>query len=187
MKMFRRSPWIHVVALVLVACSDEEDPPPSSSPDAGTTRPPASADAVTESVLAACPQASPSIQTIDWPSCLAGRRVSGKEPFDGVPCELRMGAEGTFEYLRSGVVAFTVPPRSAWRAATGTYKNELSAGRRTFLASLAPDLAPVDGQSWVTNVDLAFFSVAGQDETVALTYLDAARARRTVTCKVDVL
>ncbi len=161
--------------------------PPPSNTDSGTTRPPTSADAITESVLAACPQSSTLIQSAEWPSCLAGKRVSGTEPFNNSPCELRIGENGTFEYLRSGNLALKVPERSGWRGATGTYQNELSAGRRVFLAGIAPDLPMVEGQPQVTNVNLGFFSVTTQDETVEIQYLDASRARQTYNCKVDVL
>lgn len=174
------------VALVLGGCDDDDD---AGAPAAvgGTSPPAASGDAITESVLSACPQASRLIETAEWPSCLAGRRVSGTEPFDGSPCELRVGSDGTFEYVRSGAVVLTVPPRSTWRGATGTYQNELSAGRRIFLAGLAPDLPVVEGRPRVTNVDLAFFSVDGQDDTVSIRFLDERLARQTYSCKVDVL
>ncbi len=173
-------------ALTLGACDDDEVASPPGA-DGGTASPPASADAITESVLAACPSATTMIQSVEWPSCLAGRRVTGTEPFTNAPCELRIGADGRFDYLRAGAVAFTVPERSGWRAATGTYKNEVSAGRRIFLAGLAPDLPAMAGQPRVTNVNLSFFSVAGQDETVEIQYLDANLARQTSTCRVDVL
>ena len=181
-----------LIAMASAACDDDgqsgssTSPPPSSDTDSGTS-PPASADAITESVLAACPQSSTLIETTEWPSCLAGRRVSGTEPFNNSPCELRIGANGAFEYVRAGAVALTVPDRSSWTDASGTYQNELNAGRRIFLAGIAPDVPFVEGRPQVTHINLSFFSVASQDETVEIRYLDADRTSQTYNCKVDVL
>ena len=48
-----------------------------------------------------------------------------------------------------------------------------------------PGVAPVDGQQWITSIDLAFFD--GLDDNVEVKYFDAARNRQTYNCRVSVL
>ncbi len=175
----------------LVACSSDDastDPPTSTqTPDGGSsTNPPVSApDAITEAVLAACPQSATLIETTEWPSCLAGKRVTGTEPFNNSPCELKIGQNGAFEYLRGGAVALSIPDRSGWGAATGTYQNELNAGRRAFLASVAPNLPAAEGQSRITRITINVFSVL--DDKVEIEFMDEKLARQTYTCQANVL
>lgn len=175
----------------LVACSSDDasgDPPASSpTPDSGSsTNPPASApDAITEAVLAACPQSATLIETTEWPSCLAGKRVTGTEPFNNTPCELKIGQNGAFEYLRGGAVALSVPDRSGWGDAMGTYQNELNAGRRAFLAGVSPNLPAVEGQPRITNITINIFSVL--DDKVEIQYMDEKLARQTYNCQINVL
>ncbi|MBX3221872.1 MAG: hypothetical protein KF795_15245 [Labilithrix sp.] len=177
--------------MFLVACGGDDtngDPnTPGATPDGGSsTPPPASApDAISEAVLAACPQSTSLIESTEWPSCVAGRRVTGTEPFNDSACELKIGQNGAFEYWRGGALALSVPERSGWGSATGTYQNTLSAGRRAFLASVAPNLPAVEGEPRVTDVNLNFFTLA--DDKVEIQYMDASLNRQTYTCQVNVL
>lgn len=160
---------------------------PPQSPGTGNPPPTSTGDGIDEATLASCPQTTTLIETAEWPSCLAGKRVTGTEPFSKEPCELRIGANGVFEYLRGGAVAIAVPARSQWRSGTGNYQNTAGSGPRIFLAGIAPDLEVVDGQPRVTNVNLSFFAFAGQQDNVEIKYLDAARNRQTYNCSVNVL
>lgn len=150
--------------------------------DAAATGP---ADVVDEAVLAACPAASQLIESSEWPSCLAGKHMTGKEPFNNMPCELRVGANGEFTYLRGGEVAIGVPARSAWRSGNGTYQNVASVGPRIFLAGIAPDLPIVEGEARVTHLNISIFGLAGQDDKVEIRYLDAALVNQTYNCTLD--
>lgn len=180
-----------LLALAVVACGDEDDSSEETDGNqladagAGDASAAADQDGVDEAVLAACPQAATLIQTSEWSSCLSGRRLTGSEPFGNLPCELRVGANGAFEYLRDGALAIAVPERSLWRGATGTYQNEKTPGSRIFIAGLAPDLEPVVGQPRVTDIDISIFSLASQQDKVAVRYLDATLARQTYNCTID--
>ncbi len=153
--------------------------------DTGGSNSEPAGDKVDEAVLAKCPQSSTLIQTTEWPSCLEGKRLTGIEPFTNKPCELRIGKNGVFEYLRDDALAIAVPERSTWLGATGNYQNEAISGMRFFLAGLAPDLPAVEGEPRVTNVDISLFDVEGQDDKVEVAYLDAALARQRYNCTVD--
>lgn len=185
---------LHAVAIPLLisllACNSDEatgDPNPVVAPDGGSSSPPPSSapDAITETVLAACPQSATLIESTEWPSCLAGRRVSGTEPFNNSACELRIGQSGALEYWRNGALALAVPDRSGWGSASGTYQNQASAGRRIFLAGVSPDLSAVEGEPRILEVNLAFLTLA--DDKVEIQYLDASLRRQTYTCQVNVL
>ena len=152
----------------------------------GSTMKPAEDDeALDEAVLAACPQSTTLIETSDWTTCLEGRRLTGVEPFSNMPCELRFGANGAIEYWRGGELAIAVPSRDAWGDAYGSYQNDASGASRFFLASVTPDLAAVEGEPRVTDVDISLFALEGQDDTVAVNYLDENLARQTYNCTVD--
>jgi len=184
---------VSFLVVSMPACDGDEGmvgkPSGGNASDAGGTTPPASSDGVDEATLARCPQSSTLIETTEWMSCLAGKRISGVEPFNNAPCELRIGSDGVFEYLRGGAVAIAVPERSRWRSATGTYQNAATSGSssRIFLAGVAPDLEAVDGAPRVTSVDLSFFSLASMEDTIEVKYLDAALVRQTYNCKVNAL
>jgi hypothetical protein len=193
------------VAVSLAACGGggggdpvgpPADPPAAGAPPASPPAsppppapPPAATDLVDEAALRACPSATSLIQTLDWPTCLAGRRVAGTEPFTNVPCELRFGQNGAFEYLRSGSVFLTVPPRPTWTGGSGLYQNTTRAtvGPRLVLASISPTFPIVVGQPWVGSIDVSFVAGATQSETVEVEYFDASRNRTTATCSVNVL
>lgn len=173
-------------------CSDDDDGPGSggeagsSSGGSSSGNPPA-ADAVTEAVLKACPQATTLIETTDWPSCLEGKRLAGEEPFSKDACELRIGEDGAFDYLIDGAVALSIPKRSAWGSASGTYQNADNSGSRFFLASLAPDLDGVEGEPRIDRVTISLFELPGMEDKVEVSYLDEKLARQTYNCTVDVL
>lgn len=180
---------ISIAMLLAVAACDSDDTTTSNptSSDGGTAPSTSSApDAINEAALAGCPSSSTLITSTEWPTCLAGRRVSGTEPFNKSPCELRVGQNGAFEYWRSGALALSVTDRASWRSGSGTYQNDLDpAGRRTFLASVQPDLPVVEGQPRVTKVSLTFASLL--DDSIEIEYLDAGRVRQTYTCSVAVI
>jgi len=183
-----------LVAASIAACSDSADSGspgagPGSTPgrDAGSTSPAIPADGIGEAVLAACPQSSSLRQTTEWLACLEGKRSVGTEPFTNQPCELRVGQNGAFEYLRSGTVALTVPARTAWRNASGTYQNDATSGPRFFLAQVSPDLVIVEGQPTLDALKLFFSALPGNDDTVEVKYFDKARARQTYNCTVEAL
>lgn len=142
---------------------------------------------IDEAALAKCPQSSTLIETSEWLSCLEGKRVAGVEPFTDLPCELRIGANGSFEYLRDGAVAIAVPERGTWLDSSGTYLNNATSGPRFFLASVAPDLPAVEGEPRVTDLNISLFALDSEDDKVEVRYLDAALARQTYNCSVEAL
>lgn len=147
-----------------------------------------SADAVTAAVLDACPQAAMLIDTTDWPDCLAGKRLVGKDPFASKACELRIGEDGAFDYLIEGSVTLSIPARSGWgNNARGTYQNAKGAGGRLFLASLSPDLPLSDGQAVIDKVSLSVAELPSLQDTVEISYFDENRARKTYNCTVGAL
>lgn len=186
------SPFLSIVffavALGLPGCGGKDDEGgqnmDAGNGDAGLG---AQGSVINAAALRACPQATSLVETTEWMSCLAGKRISGTELFNQQPCELRIGADGVFEYLRGGEVALQITSRSSWRAASGLYQNTTPAGGpgRIFLGSITPDLAPVDGQPWITNIDVGFFD--SLDDKVEVKYFDASRNRQTYNCRVNVL
>jgi len=190
---FRLVPKVFTGALflALMACDDGGGRADSSADGGGDgsggsmSQP--SLNGVDEAVLVKCPQSSTLIETTEWPSCLAGKSLKGIEPFSNKPCELRIGNNGVFEYLQDNAVAIAVPDRSKWEGATGNYQNDVSAGPRFFLAGIAPDLVPVEGEPRVTNINLSLFALDTLDDKVEVVYLDAALARQTYNCTVDAL
>jgi hypothetical protein len=174
----------------LAACGGSDSPANSdggSQPVDASGTGAGAGDVINAAALAACPRADLLIQTTDWPSCLAGKRIAGKEPFGDQPCELRIGFNGAFEYRRAGAAVLSVPERSAWRSPTGTYQNTVPSGNepRLFLASVAPSLLVPEGQSVVTGITLT--CAARVDDNVEIVFLDAARARSTYNCRVNAL
>lgn len=145
-----------------------------------------SGDDIDEAVLAMCPQQAILLETSEWPTCVEGRSIAGVEPFNNMPCELKIGKNGVFEYFRDGKLALSVPDRSKWQGAFGTYSNENSAGRRAFLASISPDLPVVEGQPRVTNITISLYSEI-VDDNVEVEFIDAALARQTYNCTPDLL
>lgn len=146
-----------------------------------------SGDSITEAVLAACPQSATLMETTEWPVCVEGRSIKGTEPFNNMACELKIGKNGVFEYYRGGTLALSVPDRSMWGDAFGTYSNEDSAGRRAFLASISPDLPAVEGQARVKNITIGLYSEDIVDDSIKVEYYDAAFALETYNCAPDVL
>jgi len=176
------------------ACGDSSENSAAEGADGGSSgggntgsKDPGSASSVDEAVLARCPQSTTLIETTEWMTCLEGERLVGIEPFNNKPCELRIGSNGAFEYLRDGAVAIAVPERSAWLGASGNYQNDSASGSRFFLAGIAPDLPPVEGEERVTHIDISLFAFDGKKDNVAVRYLDAALANQTYNCQVDVL
>lgn len=141
---------------------------------------------IDEATLAKCPQSSSLIETTEWMTCLEGKRLTGVEPFNNTPCELRIGTNGAFEYVRDGAVALAVPERSAWLDATGTYQNNATSGR-FLLASIAPDLPFVEGETRVDRISISLFALESQDDNVEVIYYDPALSRQTYNCGVDAL
>lgn len=178
-----------LVLLVLAACSDDAGSPGTNSgtSDSGTTPPVSSGDGIDEALLARCPQASGLVQTTEWMTCLAGKRLTGTETFNGQACELRIGANGSFVYLRSGTVALTLPDRASWRNASGTYTNSALGGPRFFLAGISPDVALVDGQASISDINITLSALPGKEDTVEVKYFDAARSRQNYNCTVQAL
>jgi len=179
-----------LLAAAAFACGDEDSD--SEAPDGGggtadgggvdAAAQTGAGDLVTEAVLAKCPAATTLIQTTDWPSCLAGKRLVGVEPFSNKPCELRVGDDGDFSYLIDGEVAITVPERSQWGTATGYYQNDASVGPRIFLASVSPQYSYAAAKAQVTSVDISIFRLAGQTDKVEVEYLDETQNRQTYNC-----
>ncbi len=137
--------------------------------------------------LTACPASSSLIETTEWTGCLDGKSLAGSEPFSKKACELKIKANGAFEYLRDNAIAIGIPERSVWQSANGTYQNADTGSRRIFLASVAPDLPAVSGEARVTRLNISIFGTAGQQDKVEIQYLDAALERQTYNCDVDSL
>lgn len=173
---------------VTVACSNNDTSPATTSTpgaDAGSGATTPAPSGALEAAVAACPQQTTLIQTADWTSCLAGKTLTGAEVFGGQACGLRFEADGALSYLRGGGVAIATPARASWKAASGSYQNDGSDGRRLFLASISPSLDAVTGQPRVTTITVSVLGAqAGQDSTVEVAYLDGALARQTYNCKL---
>ena len=193
-----------LIALALVACggggggdpaaapppaAGAPDAPPAAPPAGPPASPPAGAGLIDEAAVRACPSATSLIQSTEWSSCLAGRSIAGTEVFTGTPCELRVGQDGAFDYLRNGAVFLSLPPRPQWTGVSGLYQNTVrdTLGPRLLLASLDPSFPVVAGQPYMNSVDLTFVAGAGQDESVEIEYFDALRTRITLVCRVNVL
>lgn len=171
------------LGLASVAACGSDDPSGPSGSSSGST--PSGSDG--DVTLAACDPTTTLIQTADWTTCLEGKSLSGKEPFNGQACELRFGAGGKIEFLRSGAVALSFADKAAWGTGpTGTYQHEGTGDRRIFVASISTSPPPVSGQPRITGISINVFGVAGQDDTVEMRYFDTALARQTYNCKVTV-
>jgi hypothetical protein len=171
------------LASSLVACSDDAESSGSPAGNTGTPPPSLSTDRIDAAAIASCPAAKTVLTTPEWITCLAGRRVAGKEPFGDVPCELRIGQGGAFEYVRNGAMTLSVPPRASWGAsAFGTYQNDTDA----FIAALSPDLPVAAGNARLEKLRV-FFVGRGVEDNIEIDYLDAALARATYACRVEVL
>lgn len=173
------------MAAFAVGCGGDDNKGNGSAANDGGSGAPVPGGTIDATVLAACPEATTLIETADWPVCLAGVRMIGTELF-GNACELRVADNGAFDYFRDGELALSIPPRSEWGAAMGTYQNEGGAGGRVFLASIAPDLPAVEGQARITRLSLSFFEPASHDDLVEVRYLDEKLASQTYNCKVTV-
>jgi hypothetical protein len=159
----------------------------SSKDDAGKAPNHDSIDTQSENLLAACTASSSLIETTEWTSCLEGKTLSGSEPFTNKSCELRIKVSGAFDYVRDNAIAISVPERSVWKSATGTYQNNGTGASRIFLASVAPDLPAATGQPRVTNINISLFGLSSQQDIVAVQYLDESLARQTYNCNVKAL
>jgi hypothetical protein len=158
-----------------------------SSDDPPATSPSGSSGTTGEEFLAACPASSSLIETTEWTSCLEGKSLAGTEPFTNKACELKIKANGAFEYLRDSAIAITIAERSAWQSPNGTYQNANTGSTRIFLAGIAPDLPAVTGEARVTRLNISIFGTAGQQDKIEVQYLDAALARQTYNCNVSLL
>jgi len=179
-----------VTLLVGTGCDDDETTPAPSGGgggggDGGTSGATPPAGGSKGAAIASCPASSSIIQNTEWVSCVAGKTIAGKEPFNNQPCEIRFGENGRIEYVRGGAVALTVPERGSWTSANGTYQYT-QAPNPIFLAGLSLSYTVPEGEPRVTNVNLRFMP-AGMEDDVEVVFLDAARNRQTYTCKVDVL
>jgi hypothetical protein len=137
--------------------------------------------------LTACPASSSLIETTEWTSCLEGKSLTGTEPFTNKACELKIKANGAFDYLRDNAVAISIAERSAWQSPQGTYQNANSGSTRIFLAGIAPDLPAVTGEARVTRLNISIFGTVGQQDKVEVQYLDMELARQTYNCNVSSL
>lgn len=173
-----------LVMASLVACSDDEAPPAAgASADAGVPSPAPSTDRIDAAAIAACPRSDTLLTTADWLTCLAGRRATGTEPFGGTPCELRIGQAGAFEYVRSGAVALSAPPRASWGpSAFGTYQNTGDA----FLGGVSPNLPRAAAGPTLQKMNVRFVG-RGLADSIEVEYLEESGARGTYACTVDVL
>lgn len=173
-----------LVVLMINACGGGGG---GSSDDTTATPPPGSSGSSGDEFLADCPASSSLIQTTDWTSCLEGRTLTGTEPFTNKTCELKIKANGAFDYLRDSTIAISIPERSVWKNASGTYQNADTGTSRIFLASVAPDLPAVTGEARVTGLNISIFGLASQQDKIEVQYLDAALARQTFNCNVSLL
>lgn len=159
-----------------------------SSDDTTTTTPSTGSSGATgEEFLANCPASSSLIETTEWTSCLEGKSLAGTEPFTNKPCELKIKANGAFDYLRDSAVAISIAERSAWQNPQGTYQNANSGSTRIFLAGIAPDLPAVTGEARVTRLNISIFGTAGQQDKIEVQILDAALERQVYNCNVSLL
>jgi hypothetical protein len=80
----------------------------------------------TSTDIEACPSSTYFTSSSTWHvSCLAGKRLVGKDSVTGQACELRFKDNGVFEYVTNGVVTHTTPPSSQWLNSSGIYRNKL--------------------------------------------------------------
>jgi hypothetical protein len=158
-----------------------------SSNDTTTTPADGSSSNKGDEFLTACPASSSLIETTEWMSCLEGKSLTGTEPFSKKACELKIKANGAFEYLRDNAIAIAIPERGTWQNPQGTYQNANSGDKRIFLAGIAPGLAAVSGEARVTRLNISIFGTAGQQDKVEVQYLDAALSQQTYNCDVSSL
>lgn len=158
-----------------------------SSDDTTATPPSGSSGSTGEEFLADCPASSSLIETTEWSSCLEGKSLTGTEPFTNKACELKIKANGAFEYLRDNAIAISIAERSSWQSPNGNYQNANSGATRIFLASIAPGLPAVTGEARVTRLNISIFGTAGQQDKIEVQYLDSALAQQTYNCYVNLL
>ncbi|HET9238598.1 MAG TPA: hypothetical protein VFO10_15160 [Oligoflexus sp.] len=158
-----------------------------SSNDTTTTPPSNSSGTTGDEFLTNCPASSSLIETTEWTSCLEGKSLTGTEPFTNKACELKIKANGAFDYLRDDALAISITERSTWQSPNGTYQNANTGSTRIFLAGIAPDLPAVAGVARVTRLNISIFGTAGQQDKIEVQYLDADLARQTFNCNVSLL
>lgn len=171
-----------LVFLMITACGGGGG---GSSDDPAATPPSGSSGSSGDEFLADCPASSSLIETTEWTSCLEGRTLTGTEPFTNKACELKIKANGAFDYLRDKAIVISIPERSVWQDPSGTYQNAGTGTSRIFLASVAPDLPAVTGEARVTGLNISIFGLASQQDKVEVQYLDAALARQTFNCNLS--
>ncbi len=121
---------------VLPAASVASAPSPTSptSPTTTTTVTPTTTpigEVATLTDAMACPAQSTSIASTTWhAACLVGKRLVGTDSATGQVCELRLKANGVFEYVKNGVIAGTTPPLSQWLDSSGVYTHQYFDGYR---------------------------------------------------------
>ena len=142
---------------------------------------------VNAKALSACPGASSLLEKKDWSICLAGQRIAGADTFNKEPCELQIGSDGSFQYLRNGAVALQTSAPSTWQTGFGLYQNMVPGGGpiRLFIGVAQPNQEPVAGQASVTEVHLSF--VERMDDDIQIKYLDVMGKPQTYNCRVNVL
>lgn len=186
----RAQAGVVLMALTLAACGGggggddvaaTPTPTPSPTPSPSPAPTPAGSQFVTAD-LTACPNASYVISSTEWMSCMAGKRLVGTEPFNGTACELHVGSDGGFQYLRGGAVALTMLPRTSWVGAWGSYTNSDMGVGRQLLASIFPGYPRVAGQNTVNSIELTLSSLPNTQDTVEVEYFDTNALRQTYTC-----
>jgi hypothetical protein len=167
--------WIAVLmatALLATACGGGgggDAAPVAAAPPAGTPAPgPAPAPAGDVAVLAdieACPAAASLISSSNWyTQCLVGKRLVGKDPITSEACELRLKANGVFEYVKNGMILSTTKPVSEWLNSSGganvggSYSNQLSGSAgsfRLFGARLTGGVYSATGPALAYNFEIS--------------------------------
>jgi hypothetical protein len=165
---------------------------PATSPPTTTTTTTTSTaplgEIATLADVAACPASEYTASTTWHVACLAGKRLVGNT-VTGEACELRLQANGVFEYVKNGVITSTTQPIAKWLNTSGTYINLLADGYRFFEGRL-------DGRVFnpVTNMneyhgifvkiqDDTWFpdDASFNDDTVEFTLVDGKKE----TCKLN--
>ena len=146
-----------------------------------TTTPPAS-DIATIADILACPPSSFLISSSNWSSCLAGKRLVGRDTIIAAQsCELRFLANGSVEYTHNSV---TYTPSTVGPANGGLYQNTTTESSvNLLLGSLDWNLSGAATRDRLTGIDVTIDLRAA--DAIAVEYFDTGLNRRTLNCSLN--
>ncbi len=147
-----------------------------------TATPPAS-DVATRADILACPASSFLINSSNWSSCLAGKRLVGNDPIvTSQTCQIRYLANGGIEYTHNGVL---YEPSVNGAADGGLYQNTTSeTSVKLMFGILDWNLSGSSARNRVTKADLSVNVSPDTQDLLVITYFDSGLNRRTLNCNL---